>query len=198
MEDFIVNAFNYMKASFESIFTKLVVAIIILLVGFILGRMVGKILLKVLNEIELNAIIHKATGIKVSIAELISKGVTYFIYFIFIIAALEKLNISAVAFNLLAGGVIIIIIISIFLGIKDFIPNMIGGIYITQKRYVQKGDRVKVDNIQGTIREIQLNTTKIETQKGDIFFIPNSVLVKSKVVKLKSSSGKARNSKNKS
>lgn len=190
MARFFLDSFNYMYGAFEHIFTKLVVAIIILLLGFILGRMAGKIILKVLKEIELNQIIEKTTGIKVSISEIISKAITYFIYFIFIIAALEKLNISTVVVNILAWGVMLIIIVSLFLAIKDFIPNMIAGIYITQKRFVEKGDVIKIDRIEGTILEVQLNTTKIETKKGDILFVPNSNLVKSKIVKLKSKSGK--------
>ena len=194
MEGFFIDAFNYLYTAFEHIFTKLVVAIVILLLGFILGRIVGKILLKVLKEIELNKIIEKTTGIKVSISEIISKAITYFIYFIFIIAALEKLNISAVAFNLLAGGVMLIIIISLFLAIKDFIPNMIAGIYITQKKFVEKGDIIKIDKIKGKIIEVQLNTTKIETKSGDILFVPNSNLIKSKIVKLCSNSDKNKES----
>ena len=198
MTGFLLDSFNYMYGAFEHIFTKLVVAIIILLLGFILGRMAGKIILKVLKEIELNQIIEKITGIKVSISEIISKAITYFIYFIFIIAALEKLNISTVVVNILAWGIMIIIIVSLFLAIKDFIPNMIAGIYITQKRFVEKGDVIKINRIEGTILEVQLNTTKIETLKGDILFVPNSNLVKSRIVKLKSNSSKKdKNSKEK-
>ena len=198
MTGFLLDSFNYMYGAFEHIFTKLVVAIIILLLGFILGRMAGKIILKVLKEIELNQIIEKTTGIKVSISEIISKAITYFIYFIFIIAALEKLNISTVVVNILAWGVMVIIIVSLFLAIKDFIPNMIAGIYITQKRFVEKGDVIRINRIEGTILEVQLNTTKIETKKGDILFVPNSNLVKSRIVKLKSNSSKKdKNSKEK-
>lgn len=185
MAGFSIDPLTYLYTTLRSVFTDLVVALIILLIGFILGKTAGKIILKVLKEVELNKIIQKTTGIKVSVSEIISKGITYFIYFIFIIAALEKLNISAVAFNLLAGGVIIIIIISIFLSIKDFIPNIIAGIYITQKKFVSKGDVIKIDKIEGKIIDVQLNTTKLETKKGDILFIPNSNLLKSKIIKLR-------------
>ncbi len=185
MVAFSIDLIAYLYTAFRNVFTELVAAIIILLIGFIFGRMAGKIILKIFKEIELNRLLKKTTGIKVSLAELISKSITYFIYFIFIIAALEKLNISAVAFNLLAGGVIIIIIISIFLSIKDFIPNIIAGIYITQKAFVSKGDVIKIDNIEGKIIDLQLNTIKLETKKGDMLFIPNSILLKSKLTKVK-------------
>ena len=179
-----IDTVNYFYSSVQHIFTNIVVAIIILLIGFILGRMAGKIILKVLKEIELNRILEKTAGIKVSVTEFISKFVTYLIYFIFIIAALEKINISSVIFNLLAGAVLVIIIISVFLGIKDFVPNMIAGIFIAQKKVISVGDKIRVDGIEGKILQVQLTMTKIETKRGDILFIPNSKFIKSQVIKI--------------
>ena len=169
----------------SGIFTKLVVAVIIVLIGLVAGKLLGKLIHKLLHEIELNRIIKKAAGIKVSAEEIISSFVTYFIYFIFIVMALNQLGLTTVVLHMISGAILIIIIISIMLSIKDFMPNMFAGFFIHQKRFIKEGDIIQVDNTKGKVVHINLVETKIETKKGDIIYIPNSLLTKKTVVKLK-------------
>ena len=170
---------------FSAIFTKLVVAVIIVLIGLVLGKILGKFIQKALHEIELNRIIKKAAGIKVSAEEVISAFITYFIYFIFIVMALNQLGITTVVLHMISGAILIIIIISIMLSIKDFMPNMFAGFFIHQKRFIKEGDIIRVDNTEGKVVHINLVETKIETKQGDIIYIPNSLLTKKTVVKVK-------------
>lgn len=176
----------YLDSLFSGFVSRLVVAFIILLFGFIIGKILGKIVHKVLHEIELNKLFHSATKVKVSLEEVISTFTSYFIYFIFIVIALEKLGIGVIAFNIVAAGVMVIIILSIFLGIKDFVPNLISGLLLRRKRFIKEGDKIKVNNAEGKIICMNLVETRIKTSKGDIISIPNSSLTKSEVVKKKS------------
>ena len=176
----------YLDSLFSGFVSRLVVAFIILLFGFIIGKILGKIVHKVLHEIELNKLFHSATKVKVSLEEVISTFTSYFIYFIFIVIALEKLGIGVIAFNIVAAGVMVIIILSIFLGIKDFVPNLISGLLLRRKRFIKEGDKIKVHNAEGKIIYMNLVETRIKTSKGDIISIPNSSLTKSEVVKKKS------------
>jgi len=169
----------------SGIFTKLVVAVIIVLIGLISGKLLGKLVHKALHEVELNKIIKKAAGIKVSAEEIISTFITYFIYFIFIVMALNQFGITTVVLHMISGAILTIIIISILLSIKDFMPNMFAGFFIQQKGFIKEGDTINVDNTEGKVVHINLIETKIETKKGDIIYIPNSLLTKKTVVKLK-------------
>ena len=164
---------------------KFVVAIVIIFIGFILGRLLGKFLEKLLHEFELNKLIKEATGFKISLAEILNLIVRYFVYFIFIVMALNQIGITTIVLNMITGAVFIIIILSIFLGIKDFIPNFIAGLAIHRKGFVKQGDKIKLNGMQGKIEQISLVQTSIKTAKGDLIFIPNSLLTKSKVIKLK-------------
>jgi len=181
----ITQSINFLPEILSSVFTKLVVAVIIVLIGLVLGKILGKFVQKALHEIELNKILKNAAGIKISIEEIISAFVTYFIYFIFIMMALNQLGITTVVLHMISGAILIIIIISILLSIKDFMPNMFAGLFIHQKRFIKEGDVLKVDNTEGRVIHINLVETKIETKKGDIIYIPNSLLTKKTVVKLK-------------
>ena len=71
------------------------------------------------------------------------------------------------------------------LSIKDFMPNMFAGFFIHQKRFIKEGDIIKVDNIKGKIVHVNLVETTIETKQGDIIYIPNSLLTKKTIVKVK-------------
>tara|TARA_B100000315_G_scaffold249383_1_gene280503 strand:- start:420 stop:920 length:501 start_codon:yes stop_codon:yes gene_type:complete len=164
---------------------KFIVAVVILLIGLIVGKILGKIIHKVLHEIELNNILKKATNIKVSLEEIISSFVSYFIYFIFIIIALERLGLGTIVLNIVAGAVMLVIILSVFLSLKDFAPNCIAGIIIYRKGFIKEGDNIKVKEIEGKITHVSLIETRVETKKKDIISIPNSILTKNEVVKLK-------------
>jgi len=181
----ITNSIGILPKLLSGIFTKLVVAVIIVLIGLVAGKLLGKLIHKLLHEIGLNQLIKKSTGIKIAIEEIISSFVTYFIYFIFIVMALNQLGITTVILHMISGAILIIIIISIMLSIKDFMPNMFAGFFIHQKGFIKEGDIIKVDNIQGKIIHINLVETKIETKQGDIIYIPNSLLTKKTIVKVK-------------
>jgi small conductance mechanosensitive channel len=179
------NSINLLPKLLSGLFTKMVVAVIILLIGFVIGKILGKIVKNLLHSIEFNQIIKRATGIRISLEEGISVFVTYFIYFLFIIMALNQLGLTTVVLHMISGAILIIIIISILLSIKDFMPNMFSGLFIHRKRFINVGDVIKVENTEGKVVHINLVETKIETNKGDIIYFPNSLLTKNKVIKLK-------------
>jgi small conductance mechanosensitive channel len=164
------------------IFMKSIVAIIILIIGFVFGRIAGRLLQKVFHEIELNTILKKATGIKIALEEVISKIVTYFIYFIAIIWALNELGLTTTILTMVSGAALVLILVSMLLVIKDFIPNAFAGFLIHRRRQIKIGDKIKTDGIEGKITRISLVETEIKTKQGDIIYIPNSLLTKRQLI----------------
>lgn len=172
------------QEAFSKLYTNFAVAIIILLAGLILGRLVGRFIHKVLEEIELNKILKRTTGIKFAIDEILANLVTFVIYFIAIVVALDQLGLASTLLKIVSVAIMIVIIASILLGVRDFFPNILSGIFIAQRRFLNKGDQVKVGGIEGEIIEVNIVETRIRTKTGDIIYIPNSVLAKKEVVKL--------------
>ena len=170
---------------FQPLLTNIVAALIVLLVGFILGRLAGKLIYKVLHELELNNLLKKALGVKVALEEVISGFINYFIYFIAVIMALDQLGLKTQILNILSAAVILLVVLSFFLSIKDFIPNVIAGIFLHQRGSLKEGHYVKFRDVQGRIIHINLVETKIETDDNDILFVPNSLLTKNGFIKLK-------------
>lgn len=173
---------EYLRSMFPEIVLKLALALIILLVGFIVARVLGKIIQKILSGVELNNILKRSLGIKVSVEEMIGSFITYFIYLVAVIFALDQIGLAPIVLNILFGGIIVIIIIAIFLSVKDFIPNMFAGIYIHQKRNFQVGNKIQVKGIEGTVTDISLIETQIKTKSGDTIHIPNSIMTREELV----------------
>lgn len=183
MEEKIIAPAMYVWKIVESVINRFVVAIIILLIGLIVGRILGKIVHKFLNELQLNKFFQKTMGITTSVEDIAGYSVRYFVYFIFIVMALNQLGLTSPVLHMISGAVFILIIISIFLGIKDFIPNFIAGLTIYRRGFIKEGDVIKVKNMEGKIMKIDLVETRIKTKKRDIISIPNLLITKNEVIK---------------
>jgi len=177
--------FQSVIGTISSYLSKFVVAVIIILIGFIIGRILGRLIQKLLHEIELNKIVRKATGIRLSLEEIIGNFFAYFIYFIAIVMALTQIGLTTIVLHMISAAVIVLILLSIFLGVKDFIPNVLAGIFIYKNKLVEENDNIRVKETEGRVVSISLVETKIKTKKGDIIFIPNSILTNNEVTKLK-------------
>ena len=114
--------------------------------------------------------------------EFIAAFVTYLIYFITVVVALRQIGLATLILDIVAAIIIVIIVLAVFLGIKDFIPNTIAGIFLHQKRMLKEGDVIKVTGIEGKVIYMDLVETKVETKDGDIIHVPNSILIKEKMV----------------
>lgn len=174
----------YFKNLFATLYLDVIAAIIILLVGFILAKLFGRVVQRILHEIEVDKILKTATHIEVKAESWTGTFVTYFVYFITIIMALNQLHITTTVLQMLSAAIIVIFIISIILAVKDFIPNMFAGFYIYRNKFINEGETIRVKGIEGKIIHINLVETKIETKDGDIVYIPNSVLTKTEVIKI--------------
>ena len=157
---------------------RLLVAIIILLVGFAVGKLLGKFIKKILEEMNIDKNLNSTTGWKFSLEKLIANFITYFTYLIAIIMTLDTLDVTSAVLNMIAGTIILLVLISIVLAIKDFVPNMMAGLMLKNRKEYKKGVKVKIKNIEGKILEIGLLETTIITNKKDTILVPNSIFTK--------------------
>jgi len=96
----------------------------------------------------------------------------YFIGCIIIINMVPQLNMAAK--SLLAASGIAGIIIG--LAAQTTISNVISGISIAVSQPFRVGDRVEIDDIYGTIEDITLRHTIIQTWQNKRVVIPNSII----------------------
>ncbi|MBW3013181.1 mechanosensitive ion channel family protein [Candidatus Woesearchaeota archaeon] len=160
------------------------VAVMILLFGFLLGRFIGKLITKLLHEIELNRIL-RGMGIKLPVERPIGNLVSYVIYIVAVIMALNQFHITAYVLYIIVVILVVLTVLAVLLAVKDFFPNFFAGIVIYREGKFKTGDHIRVDSTEGKVVSINLLETKLESAGKDYIFIPNSTLAKSKIVVLK-------------
>jgi small-conductance mechanosensitive channel len=163
----------------SSYFTHIAVGVVILLAGFGIGILVKKLVHKLLKEFELNKIMRRV-GIDYNLETGVSSILMYLIYLMTIIIFLDHFNIGSIVFYLILGGILMLIILTFLVGLKDVIPNFIGWIYIQRKDKIKEGHKIEVKEIAGIIEKIGYLETEIKTDNHDILYVPNSLFLKSK------------------
>ena len=180
----ITSLYSSVKAIVLPLLNKFFLAAILLLVGIIIGRVVSTLIQKFLHSAELNKLVSQGAHSKVPIEEIIAYTIRYVLYFLFFVLALNTIGFTSIIITVFAIIVFLIFILSVFLGIKDFIPNAIAGLMIRRKGFIKVNDKIESNGISGKILRINLLDTQIETFSGDIISLPN-VLLSQKEIKKK-------------
>lgn len=157
---------------------QLMLAFVILLIGCIIGKIVEKTVGSVLHGIEVNALLKKLAGTKILLEEALSKVTKWLVYIMTWIIALKQLGIETIVLNILFWSIILFCLIGALLGLRDFIPNALGGLLMYKKGILKKGEVIRVTDVEGRIKSITLVQTILETKNGDMIYIPNATLVK--------------------
>ncbi|MBI4983653.1 mechanosensitive ion channel [Candidatus Woesearchaeota archaeon] len=161
----------------EPYFYNGVVAIVILLGGLVLGIIAKKLLYRSLKELGTNWIATKV-GMSLNLESALSSLLSYLIYFVTIILFLDQLGIRSIVVYIIVGVVLMLIILSFMVGIKDVLPNLYGGVILKKAGKIKEGRNVIVQEVSGRVEKIGFLETKIKTKQGDILHVPNSLFSK--------------------
>ena len=165
----------------DSLVNIIIVAVVIFLVGLILGRVLGKLVERILREFRVDKTVKDKIGVNTSMQKLASGIVSYSIYFVFLIIALNYVGITSLLLNVISIIVIALLAISLLLSVKDSIPNMLA--FRRINRSVKIGDKIKINNVEGVVEDMTLFETKLVTKGGDEIHIPNSLFTKETHIK---------------
>lgn len=103
----------------------------------------------------------------------------------FIILSILDVNITAMVAGLGVGALVI------GFGLKDIIENWFSGMLIMWGKTYAISDVIRVGDMTGTVTDIALRTTKLKTYDRNEIIIPNSVLMREKVINLTSGNKEA-------
>jgi len=164
----------------RSYFYTVAIGIVILLIGFGIGILVKKLLKKVLKGIELNTIMGKA-GITIDVETILGSIVSYLIYLIAIVLFLDQLELTSVVLYIVVGAVLMLLILTCLVGLKDVLPNFVAWIIIQKRGKIKEGYRIEIKEISGRVEHIGYLETEIKTDNDDILYVPNNLFIKSKM-----------------
>ena len=168
-----------MVGTAESYVFLVIEGVIILMVGFVLGILAQKLLSKILKEVELNHIASKV-GITNNLEKWVGVLVSYVIYLISIVLFLIRLGITSIVLYLILGAVLMLLILTFIVGLKDIIPNLVAWLILHKDERITVGRRVEVKEISGRVERIGYLETEITTEYGDTLYVPNTLFLKSK------------------
>jgi small-conductance mechanosensitive channel len=144
--------------------------LIVLTAAFVLVRLFRR-LLKATEE---------RTKIKKGILFNVQRFIQIVIYSIAIILILWMLNIDITGLVASLGiGALII-----GFALKEIIENWVSGLLIVSGKAYRIGDVISVGNLRGVVVDISLRTTKLKTYDRNEVVIPNSMLLKDKIINL--------------
>ena len=76
-------------------------------------------------------------------------------------------------------------------GLQDIIENWVSGLLIISGKTYVIGDVIRIGDLTGTVTDIALRTTKLKTYDRNEIIIPNSVLMREKIINLTSGNKEA-------
>ena len=74
--------------------------------------------------------------------------------------------------------------LAVALAAQDILKNFFGGVSVIFDKTFNKGERIKIADVDGMVEEVNLRTTKIKTLDGSLITLPNSIVSDNKVENL--------------
>ena len=157
--------FQFLESSF---FKKLSAAVVILVIGVLIIRVLMKLIEASLNKSRLE---KAAYSLIISLA----KAAMYIL--LFLIAA-STLGIDVSSIVALAS----VLTLALSLALQNMVSNVIGGFTLLYTHPFHSGDFVEIAGQSGTVREINMTYTVLETFDKRVVSIPNSAVVAAQIV----------------
>ena len=148
--------------------TKLLPAVIILAAGILVIRIVMAILNKALNASKLEKAAHS----------LIKSLASVVLYLLLGLIVASSLGIDVTGIIALAS----VLTLAVSLALQNMLANVIGGFTLLYTRPFHSGDYVDIGADSGTVTEIGMTYTKLQTPDNKIISIPNSTVVAGDIV----------------
>lgn len=147
---------------------RIVPFILILVVGFLLIKIITSIVNKALSKSKLEKAAHG----------LIKSLIRVVLYLLVGLAAASSLGIDVTGVIALAS----VLTLAVSLSVQNALTNVIGGITLLYTKPFKSGDYVEIAAESGTVQEIGMSYTKLQTPDNKIIYIPNSAVVSADIV----------------
>lgn len=142
---------------------RLVAAGVILAIGVILARWISR---------GIDDLSRRSSHIDDTLRPVLATGVRYAILILVLIVALTQLGVQTASLLAVVGAAGL----AIGLALQGTLSNIAAGLMLLWLRPFRVGDYIEADTIGGTVREIGLFASHLETFDGIFLFVPNSVL----------------------
>ena len=148
---------------------KTVLRLIVIIVMSIIINRIGKRIIEQLFKEKRHSPILLSNRREQTLSRLLKNVLTYIISFIVIVMVLDEFGVPVS--TLLAGAGVVGLAIGF--GAQSLVKDIISGFFIIFEDQFSVGDYIMINSLEGTVEEIGLRTTKIESWTGEQHVIPN-------------------------
>lgn len=165
---------NFFKNHGVDLAIRLVSAIIIIVIGHYLVKFINKIVISSIRSKK-----KRSNGIdEVSVVAFISSCLKFGLNLLLFFLVLGVLNIPLDnVFTILSSA-----ILAIGLALQDLLANFANGVVLLANKFFKSGDYIETDGTEGTVQEINMLTTVLQSADGKKIVVPNSSITKSVIV----------------
>lgn len=145
--------------------------VLVIIILFIVIKLITRLLKVVLNRIS------RARGVEIGKQYTLEKLITYVLYTIGVIMALDQVGIDITI--LLAGSAALLV--GIGLGLQHIFNDIVSGFVLLFEGVIRVGDVIEVDGLVARVQRIDIRTSKVITRQGIVLVLPNSVMTSNAV-----------------
>ncbi len=159
----------------------LVLSFVVLILGLLLVRKISLFIDKAIKSKQVKGVIGSSEILKWYLSYFIKLG----LYITVCLLSISLLGFAREILQLLALIMALSIIFVLAFSLKDVIPSLIAGAYLLNSNFIKKGDKIKIKNIKGKVKEINLFSIIVEEEDGGIVMIPNKLIMEKMLKKNK-------------
>ena len=105
----------------------------------------------------------------------ILSSIAHVVLWVILIAAIfQSLGLTQIAFTI--SGSLAIVGVAIGAGANTMVQDIIAGLFLARDKDFDVGYQIKMGDIEGTIKKIDIRKIRVEDKQGHIHVIPNSML----------------------
>lgn len=136
------------------------------------------LLLTELAAAVLNHLVYPHTPLDIGAQHALNKLMRYSLVAIMSVVALWYLGVQSQHLGLVAAG----LGVGVGFGLQNLVSNLASGLILLIGRAAKKGDVISVNEVMGTVQEINMRSTVIRTLDNEEMLIPNSQLLSSTLI----------------
>ena len=168
ISEFMVKLYGWLNLGLDYAAAKLLPAVILLVIGVLVIRIVMTVIQKLLDKSKLEKAAHSLIKSLARVALYLLLGLT----------VASKMGIDVTGVIALAS----VLTLAISLSVQSLLTNVIGGFTLLYTQPFHSGDYVDIGADSGTVVEIGMSYTKLQTPDNKVISIPNSTVVAAQVV----------------
>jgi MscS family membrane protein len=163
MQDYVKNAYSWVEVFLHNLFNFLVVINVTWLFARLADALIEEYIVPITEK--------SKSDLDDQLLPIFRKGLRIIIWVMGIIIGLNNAgyDVGAVLAGLGIGG------LAFALAAQDTVKNFFGGIMIFADKPFAIGERIQIGGIDGTVKEIGIRSTRVETLAGRIVTVPNSM-----------------------